>query len=265
MGFKSTHCTSQDINWGTCSSSLLWIYLRQSLLVCFWSLPWYKTSTNKLRSRWDNMMLQYVVIASLIQFVLHLVQISEFAIGKSPPHHNWASSMLYSRCDTVGYSSFTTHRPSYLTQRFWTLICLSKGLYSIALLSSLCAPWYTEAFWHHFASSTEVSWQWFCHIYKLHRVYSSLWMMTHFFTILVQSCDVWSSQPSVMQVGDSNEIVLCSCFFWSTSPTFGLVLSHFLIFPNSIIHCSSCSVLKQKNTFKLIFQKIFGYTKVRVT
>ena len=33
---------------------------------------------------------------------------------------------------------------------------------------------------------------------------------TFFFTTLVQLCnDVWSSQPFIMQVGDSDEIVLC--------------------------------------------------------
>ena len=41
-------------------------------------------------------MLHYALMAGLIQFALHLVQIPDFAIGKSPLHHNWASSMLYS-------------------------------------------------------------------------------------------------------------------------------------------------------------------------
>ena len=40
-------------------------------------------------------MLQYAVIASQIQFAFHLVQIPNFAIGKSPPHYRRASSMLY--------------------------------------------------------------------------------------------------------------------------------------------------------------------------
>ena len=37
------------------------------------------------------MMLQYAVIVGLIQFALHLVQIPDFAIGKSPSHHNGTS------------------------------------------------------------------------------------------------------------------------------------------------------------------------------
>ena len=40
-------------------------------------------------------MLQYAVIADLIQFAFHTVQTPNFAIGKSPPHHNRASFMLY--------------------------------------------------------------------------------------------------------------------------------------------------------------------------
>ena len=61
----------------------------------------------KPHSRWVCMMQQYALIANLIQFALHLEQIPDFAIGKSPLHHNRASSMLYSWCDTGGCSSFT--------------------------------------------------------------------------------------------------------------------------------------------------------------
>ena len=45
----------------------------------------YKSLTHKPRLRWDHVMLQFAVIVDLIQFVLHLVQIPEFDIGKSPP------------------------------------------------------------------------------------------------------------------------------------------------------------------------------------
>ena len=61
-----------------------------------------------------------------------------------------------------------------------------------------------------------------------------------------------------MQAGNSNEIVLC---FWSTSITFGFVLSCFMMFPNSIIMLST----KEKYTFNSIFQKISDYTKVKIT
>ena len=44
------------------------------------------------------------------------------------------------------YKLVATHRPSYLAENFRTLIRQSKGLYSTALLSSLCAPWSTGAF-----------------------------------------------------------------------------------------------------------------------
>ena len=44
--------------------------------------------------------MQYTLIAGLIQFVLYLQQIPEFAIGKTSLHHNSTSSMIYNWCDT---------------------------------------------------------------------------------------------------------------------------------------------------------------------
>ena len=88
------------------------------------------------------MMLQYDMIAGFIQFTLHLVQIPNFTSGKSSSHHNRASSMLYGWYDRelmFIHQFFAKHRPPYLSQRFQTLICKFKGLYSTALLSSLCA------------------------------------------------------------------------------------------------------------------------------
>ena len=111
---------------------------------------------------------------------------------KPPPHthtlHNRTSSILYSWCDTGGlqlfHQLFATQRPSSLTERFLTLIYQSKGLYSTALLSSLWLSWPTRAFWHCFTSSSVVSWQPFCHIGQLHKVFSSQWILTYSFTIL---------------------------------------------------------------------------------
>ena len=50
------------------------------------------------------------------------MQILNFAIGKGLKHHNQASTMLYSWCDTESCQLFAADRPSYLTQRFQTLI-----------------------------------------------------------------------------------------------------------------------------------------------
>ena len=52
-------------------------------------------------------MLRYDVIAGLIQISLHLVQNTDFTIGKSPLHHDRASTLLYGWYDTVGWTSFT--------------------------------------------------------------------------------------------------------------------------------------------------------------
>ena len=52
------------------------------------------------------------------------------------------------------------------------------------------------------------------------------------------------------------------------SPTFGLILSHFLVPPYSIIHCNSgnfISSTKEKNVIKSIVQKYLVYTKIKVT
>ena len=95
-------------------------------------------------------MLPYALITGLIQLALHLVQIPDLAIG-NPSHHNRAPSMLHDWCDTGLLPTFRcTQRLTYLTEIFRTLIRQSKGLYSIALLSSLYAPWPTGAFWHCF-------------------------------------------------------------------------------------------------------------------
>ena len=107
------------------------------------------------------------MIASMIKFALE--QILDFAIGKShSPHHSRASSMLYGCCDTgdceLFHQFFDAHRLSYLTHGFRPLIFQPKGLYSTALLSSICAPWTTGTFWYCFTSSTMLSWQKFCHI-----------------------------------------------------------------------------------------------------
>ena len=84
-----------------CCTCMLWVIIYIE----------YKSLTHKQRFRWDRVMLQYGVIAGLINFALHLVQIPNFTIGKSPPNHNRASSMLYGWCDTGGGSSFTNSSP----------------------------------------------------------------------------------------------------------------------------------------------------------
>ena len=106
----------------------------------------------------------HALIAGLVQFVLHLVQIW-FAIGKSPhtlQNIFHALQLVWYRGLKLFHQSFAAHSPSYLTQVFQTLIRQYKGLYSTVVLSSLCAPWLTGAFWHCFASSTVFSWQQFC-------------------------------------------------------------------------------------------------------
>ena len=163
MGLKFTDCAGWDISWRTCCSS--WFF--NIPLAEFTGLLWviilheYKSLTRKPRSGWDRMMLQYTVIAGLIH-AHHLVQISNFATGKSPasPWLNFfhALQLVSYQGLQLFHQLFTAQRTNYFTQRFQILILQSKELYSIALLSSLCAPWPARAFWHCFASWTVVSW-----------------------------------------------------------------------------------------------------------
>ena len=95
--------------------------------------------------------------------------------------------------------------------------------------------------------------------------YSGCWHIL-FMTLDHLCSDVWKSQTCVTQASNSDKIVLCSyCCLLSIIPAFGLVLFHSLMSQDNIIHCSSCSVPKKKNDFKSIFQKMSGYTKVKVT
>ena len=72
------------------------MYLSQSLLVYLGLiiLHEYKSLTHETCSECDHVLLQYAVIAGLIQFALHLVEIPEFAISKSLRHYKRTSSML---------------------------------------------------------------------------------------------------------------------------------------------------------------------------
>ena len=140
MGFKFTDYASQDISWKICCSSLLLMNLWQSLLVCFGSLSCMskKSLTHKPHFRWDCVVLQYAVIASLIEFALHLVQIHNFAISESPLHHNKNFTMLYAWCETGGYSSFTNsllHWPPIWPKEFKVYFFNPK-----VFISLLCCP-----------------------------------------------------------------------------------------------------------------------------
>ena len=122
-----------------------------------------------------------------------------------PQHNNRASFMVGLIQEAEALSpTLTAHRPSYLSKIFQTWIRQSKVLYSTALLSSTCTPWSNGASWPDFASSTVLSW----HKGQFHTVssQSGCW---HIFPLRLVKLwsDVGSSQPSVTQAGDSDEIV----------------------------------------------------------
>ena len=125
---------------------------------------------------WFNLF--FTVCKSLI---LQLAK-APHTITEPPPCFTW---LAWYRRLRLFHQLFAAQRPSYLTQRFRTLIHHSKRLNSIALLSSL----YCGAFWHCFATSTMVSSLQFCHIGQLHSVFFSWWMLTkHEIGSIVQWC-----------------------------------------------------------------------------
>ena len=66
---------------------MLWVIIKHE----------YKSLSHTPRFRWDCMILQYAVIAGLIQCALHLMQISDFATDNpTNTHHNRAFCILYS-------------------------------------------------------------------------------------------------------------------------------------------------------------------------
>ena len=160
------------------------MYPWQSLLVCFLViiLHEYKSlMTHKLRSRWDCMMLQYTVIACLIQFALHLVQIPEFAIGKSS---------LY---------TITEPPPCFTVGVILGVAALLPTLHCFVQFFCALAHWSLLFCFFNCGFLTAI---------LPYRPASQNLLFTvvvrFFFTTLVQlCCDFWSSQLSVMQAGDS--------------------------------------------------------------
>ena len=216
--------------------------------------------------------MQYAVIISIMQPSPGANPF--FSIGKSSPEQKRAS-MLYSWCDTGSCISFATHRPSYLIQRFRTLIRQFKGRYSTVPLSNLWASRTTRDFWHCFSSSTVVSWQQIFHIRQLYIVFSSQLMSTHFSDIV--SVVQWHLEYSAFCHANWwhwwNFLLLFCCFWSNSPPPFGLVSSRFLKTPNNITHYSFrnfyflfnfCAWIyfnfKEETSFKSILKKIFGYT-----
>ena len=125
---------------------------------------------------------------------------------------------------------FATHRPSYLTQRTLFHCCIVQSLYALAhwsLLTLFCflnSGFLTAILPYRPASlglllTVDVNTLFLRHWFRCAVMFGA---------VILLSCKMVT-----------NEIILCSCCFWSISPIFGLILSRFLIFPNSIIHFSS--------------------------
>ena len=98
IGYNSADCSPLPIHK---LKNVLFFFAFNAPLVEFISIFWVnifhenKSLTQKPLSRWDHVMLQYAMIAGLIQFAIHLVKFSDFGIGNSPALHNRASCIHY--------------------------------------------------------------------------------------------------------------------------------------------------------------------------
>ena len=118
--------------------------------------------------------------------------------------------LLWYRGLQLFHQLFIAHRPSYLIQRFRTLINQSKELYSTALLFSLCVPWPTGVFCYCFASSTVVFWQQLYHIDQLHSL---------FLTVDVDNC-FQDIDSGVQWCLDQLAFCYASWWFWWNFPQY---------------------------------------------
>ena len=136
--------------------NLLFIFAFNVPLAEFTRMFWviilheYKSLSNKPRCRCNHMMLQYAMIAGMIQFAHHQEQIDNFAVSKRPLKNLLHALRLvwYRNCSSFTNTSPHIYRPIE-PKRFRILIHQFKGLYFTALLC---------AFWHGFASPTVITW-----------------------------------------------------------------------------------------------------------
>ena len=168
---------------------MLFLFVFNVPLAEFKSMFWviimheYKFLTHKpLPSKLDHVMLQYTVIASLIKFAIHLVQIHNFAIGKSSQHQNRASSMLYNWYDTMGCSSFPDSSsllglPIWLND-FELWLIGPKDFIPLLFCPVFVPLGQLEPFDIVLLPQQCFFWQQFCHIGQLHKVFSSQWLLT---------------------------------------------------------------------------------------
>ena len=91
-------------------SSLILIYLWQSLLVCFGSLSCLSTNLWPTSSIPDEIVWCWSMLWKPVQFNL-LFTWWKYPTLQLAPHHNRPSPMLYGWCDTGGCSSFTNSLP----------------------------------------------------------------------------------------------------------------------------------------------------------
>ena len=152
MGFKSAYRAGHDISGRKCCSTLLLMYLWQSLLICFGSLsgmstnPW---ATRHISDRiaWRCSKLWYPIWFNFpfIGYKSLILQLAKAPITKRATPPRFPLGVIQG---VAALSRIPHHMQcSYLTVRFRTLIRAFKRHYSTVLLCSLYAIWSTVAFW----------------------------------------------------------------------------------------------------------------------
>ena len=111
------------------------------LIIIFYE---YKSSTSyKLCSKCDSVILLIVLLAGLIQCALHSVEIPDSTTGKSTLHHNSTSSMLYGWCHKDVVALSPTLRRSYRLSFDPNISTfdstVQNTLFHCSIVQSLCA------------------------------------------------------------------------------------------------------------------------------
>ena len=183
------------------------MYLSQSLRYVI-ILHEYKFLTHKPHSRSDGVILQYAMIAGLIQFALLLEQIPDFVIGKSPKHHNRA--MLYGWCGIGGCSYFPNTSPLIWPKVFNIWFFRLKDF--IPLLFFVLSLYALDD-WSFLTLFCFLNCGWLIAVLPYNPSSQSLLQTVDvdtFFSPLCFNCAVMFKAVSLLQVGDTVDIVLCS-------------------------------------------------------
>ena len=146
-------------------------------------------------------------------------------------------------------------RPSYLTERFWTLTRSQKDFIAHLRCPIFVCRGLLELFDFILLHSSDYLIAILPYMPASQSLFLSLYIDSFFH-------DVGSKdQLCLEQAGNSDDIFLSPCCFRSTNPIFGFVVSRFRI----SAYCRILLITKEEKCCKINFSKISGYSKVKIT